>query len=89
MEAHTLIELTQRLLLLVLMVSLPVVSATVLIGLVVGVFSGGYPIQDPSIGFGVKLVACVAIITALGPWAGAELMQFGNSVFESIVRHGR
>jgi type III secretion protein S len=89
MDPQTLIELTQRLLLLVLLVSMPVVAAAVLVGLVVGVLQAVTQIQDQSIVFGAKLVACVAVIAALGPWAGAELMQFGHSAFESILRHGR
>jgi type III secretion protein S len=89
MEPHTLIELTQRLLMLVLIISLPVVAAVVLVGLVIGVLQAVTQIQDQSIAFGAKLVACVAIIAALGPWAGAELMQFGQTVFASIARHGR
>ncbi len=89
MEPYALIELTQRLLILVLLVSMPVVATTVLVGLVVGVLQAITQIQDQSIGFGAKLIACVLVIAALGPWAGAELLQFGRSSFELIARHGR
>ena len=87
MKPYALIEMTQRLLMLVLLVSLPVVAATVVVGLLVGVLQAVTQIQDQSIGFAAKLFTCVAVIAALGPWAGAELMQFGHSVFESIARH--
>jgi type III secretion protein S len=89
MDPHVLIELTQRLLMLVLLVSLPVVAVAVLVGLVVGLLQAVTQIQDPSLPFGAKLIACVAVMAALGPWAGSELLQFGHSAFESITRQGR
>jgi type III secretion protein S len=86
MTPNILIELTQRLLHLVLMVSLPVVAATVLVAIVVGIVQAVTQIQDQSIVFGAKLLACVAVITTMGPWAGGELLLFGQTVFNAIAR---
>lgn len=89
MTPNLLIELVQRLLHLVLVISLPVVAATALVAIAVGIVQAVTQIQDPSIVFAAKLLACVAVIAAMGPWAGGELMLFGQSVFSAIVQLAR
>lgn len=89
MEPYVLVELTQRLLWLVIVVSIPVVAATVVVGLVTGILQAVTQVQDSSIGFFAKLLVTAAIIAALGPWAGAELHTFGHSLFELVSRMGR
>lgn len=86
MTPDTLVELTQRLLHLVLLLSLPVVAATVLAAVLVGIVQAVTQIQDQSIAFGAKLLACVATLALTGPWAGGELLNFGRSVFAAILR---
>ena len=89
MEPHQLVEFTQRLLMTVLLVSLPVVAATVLVGILVGILQAITQIQDASIGFGAKLLVCVITIALLGRWAGNELLLFGQTVFASLATLGR
>jgi type III secretion protein S len=89
MTPYSLVELTQRLLILVLKLSLPIVAAAVLAGLVVGVLQSLTQIQDQSLGFAARLLACVVVMLTLAPWAGTELALFGQAAFELIGRPSR
>lgn len=84
MEHHVLIDLVRRLLWLVLSVSLPAVVAIVLAGLLAGLAQAVTQIQDPSIGFAARLFACVLALVLCGPWAGAELFTFGQTLLDTI-----
>lgn len=84
MEHHVLIDLVRRLLWLVLSVSLPVVAAAVAAGLLAGLAQAVTQIQDPSIGFAARLLACVMALVLYGPWAGAEIYTFGQTLLDTI-----
>lgn len=67
-----------------MLVSLPVVGVTVVIGFVLGFLQAIFQLQDQALPFGVKLLACVASIIALGPWMAGLVIGFANQVFEII-----
>lgn len=85
MEPTTLLELTYRMLVVVLLVSMPVVAVTVLVGLVIGMLQAVTQIQDQSIAYGAKILAAAATIAILAAWAGGQLMQYALPIFEGIA----
>lgn len=84
MDPSALLELTYRMLVVVLLVSLPVVAVAVIVGLLVGMLQAVTQIQDQSIAYGVKLIAVVATIALSAAWAGGELLQYARHIFEGI-----
>lgn len=84
MDVNTLIELTNRMLVLVLLLSLPTVAASVVVGLAIGILQAVTQIQDQSIAYGLKLIAVAAVIALTAAWSGSELFQYARQVFESI-----
>ena len=84
MDVSTLLELTNRMLVLVLLLSLPTVAASVVVGLVIGILQAVTQIQDQSIAYGLKLIAVAAVIALTAAWSGSELFQYARQVFESI-----
>jgi type III secretion protein S len=84
MDSSALIELTYRMLVIVLMLSLPVVIASVLVGLIVGILQAVTQIQDQSIAYGVKLVVGIGVIALTAAWSGSELVAYARQIFESI-----
>lgn len=85
MTPTELLALTTRMLTLVLLLSLPVVVSTVLVGLLIGLLQAVTQIQDQSIAYGAKLIAAFVAIAITAAWAGGELLQFSRQVFESIA----
>lgn len=85
MEVSTLLELTNRMLVLVLLLSLPAVAASVVIGLIIGILQAVTQIQDQSIAYGLKLLAVAAVIALTAAWSGSELFQYARQVFEGIA----
>lgn len=86
MDSSYLLEITSRMLMIVLLLSLPVVITSVVIGLVIGALQAVTQIQDPSIAYGFKLVGAILVIALTASWAGGELLAYSKSLFESIAR---
>ena len=84
MDVSALLELTNRMLVLVLLLSLPAVAASVVIGLVVGILQAVTQIQDQSISYGLKLISVAAVIALTAAWSGSELFQYARQIFEAI-----
>ena len=55
--------------------------ASLLVGLVVGVFQSATQIHDHALGFVPKLVAVTLTLLALGPVLGAQLVRFTEALF--------
>ncbi len=61
---------------LVLMLSLPVIGATAITGLVVGLLQAITQIQDQTVSFAIRLVAAIGAIMVSARWIGGELLAF-------------
>jgi flagellar biosynthetic protein FliQ len=71
-------------LLLVLILSAPPLAASLLLGLVIGVFQAATQIQDQTVSFVPKLVVVVVVLIALGPLLGAQLLRFTQAIFAAL-----
>lgn len=76
MPLSELVALSQQALLLSIAVSLPVVGAAALVGLVVSVLQAATQVQDHTIGHLPRLLAVVAVLIAAAPWMGAQIAEF-------------
>ncbi len=85
MDTNYLIEVTYRMLMIVLLLSLPVVIASVVFGILVGIVQAVTQVQDQSIAYGVKLIAAVIVIAMTARWAGGELVLYARQIFENIA----
>ena len=61
---------------LALLVSLPPVLASLVVGLAVSVIQATTQIQDQTLTFVPKLVAVLATLAVAGPWIGSQLLRF-------------
>lgn len=71
----------QEALLLAIAVSLPVVGAAALIGLVVAVFQAATQVQDITIAHLPRLVIVAVALALAGPWMGAQIAAFAVRMF--------
>jgi type III secretion protein S len=81
MQYDVLVGMTSEALLLCLLLSLPAVGISALVGLLVSFFQAVTSLQDSSISQGIKLFAVGVVAFVAAPWAGATLMRFSESVF--------
>lgn len=71
----------QEALLLAVAVSLPVVGAAALIGLLVAVFQAATQVQDATIAHLPRFVVVAVVLALAGPWMGAQIASFATRVF--------
>jgi len=69
---------------LVLLVSLPPVLASLVVGLLVSLIQATTQIQDQTLTFVPKLVAVLAALAIAGPWIGSQLVRFTQVVLQGI-----
>jgi flagellar biosynthetic protein FliQ len=68
-----------------LLLSLPLLAAILVVGLVISVLQVVTQIQDPSIAFVPKLVAFVILLGLLAPWMLHRLTAFGTEMFGRLA----
>jgi type III secretion protein S len=86
MELINLTTFLKQALGLVLMLALPSVIVIALAGLIVALVQAVTQVQESSIGFGIKLIAGVAVIAVTSQWMGNALYNFIESIFAAIPR---
>jgi len=65
-------------------VSLPVVAAAALVGLLVALIQSFTQLHDSSLSHLPRLLAVVATLAALGPWMGRQVAAFALRVFGGV-----
>lgn len=80
----TLTSLTSEALMLCVLLSLPAVLTSALLGLLVSFFQAITSLQDASISQGIKLLAVTGVVIVSAPWAAATLLQFAQRLFAAV-----
>lgn len=80
------IELTSQALMMCLMLSLPAVVVSALVGLLVSFVQAITSLQDQSISQGMKLLAVTIVVFIAAPWAGATILRFSDAVLNSLFQ---
>ena len=84
MDRAELMRISVRALELTLHLSAPVLLASLVVGLLVGVAQAVTQVQDATLSFVPKLVAVAATLALVGGTMGAELVRFTEAVFVAI-----
>jgi flagellar biosynthetic protein FliQ len=71
-------------LVLVLLLSAPPLLATFVVGIVVGALQSATQIQDPSVSFVPKLVACALVLLVSAPMLSAQVVRFTQALLLAI-----
>ncbi|WP_026434035.1 flagellar biosynthesis protein FliQ [Paracidovorax oryzae] len=69
---------------LLLMVSMPVLGAVMVIGLLVSIFQAVTQIQEATLAFVPKLIAAMVVFAIAGPWMITSLVDYIRRTIESI-----
>jgi len=83
------VQITNEAILITIIVSMPTVLLSLIIGVAVAVFSATTQIQEQTLSFVPKMIGVFAILAATGPWVGATMMQFAERClgsFHEVIR---
>lgn len=84
MTPESVIEIGQRALWLMLMLSAPMLLSALVIGLVVGMFQAATQINEMTLSFIPKLVVVSMVIVISGPWMLRSLVEFTRALIQSL-----
>ncbi|HEY1395383.1 MULTISPECIES: type III secretion system export apparatus subunit SctS [unclassified Roseateles] len=86
MNYDVVVQLTSEALMMCVLLSLPAVVVSALIGLIVSFFQAITSLQDSSISQGIKLLAVTGVVVVTAPWAGSTLMKFSENLFTAVFQ---
>lgn len=86
MTYDVVVQLTSEALMMCVLLSLPAVAVSAVIGLLVSFFQAITSLQDSSISQGIKLLAVTGVVVVTAPWAGATLMKFSENLFTAVFQ---
>jgi len=83
MQFDNVIQLTSQALMMCLLLSLPAVVVSAVVGLLISFVQAVTSLQDSSISQGIKLLAVTVVVAVGAPWAGSTLLQFAEKLIDA------
>ncbi|MBC9783429.1 flagellar biosynthesis protein FliQ [Heliobacterium chlorum] len=87
MTPELIIQLGRDALVAVLLISAPLLGASLLIGLIISVFQATTQIQEATLTFVPKIIAVLLVIMIFGPWMLQELMRYTDQLLGSLNQY--
>ncbi|WP_343640950.1 type III secretion system export apparatus subunit SctS [Roseateles sp.] len=84
MHFENIIRLTSEALMMCLMLSLPAVAVSAIVGLLISFVQAITSLQDSSISQGIKLLAVTVVVAICAPWAGSTLLRFSENLLAAM-----
>jgi flagellar biosynthesis protein FliQ len=84
MTSEMIIRILREGLLLVLLLSSGPMFASMLVGLIVGIFQATTQIQEQTLSYVPKLIAVFVTLAVIGPWAVAQAVRFATLILNNI-----
>ncbi|MBB3281752.1 EscS/YscS/HrcS family type III secretion system export apparatus protein [Roseateles chitinivorans] len=84
MHYENIIRLTSEALMMCLMLSLPAVAVSAIVGLLISFVQAITSLQDSSISQGIKLLAVTVVVAICAPWAGSTLLRFSENLLAAM-----
>ena len=79
------VQITNEAILITIMVSLPGILVSLVIGVAVAIFSATTQIQEQSLSFVPQMIAVFAVIAGTAPWIGSTMMRFAERCLGGFV----
>lgn len=86
MDKSIIVELVEKALVLILLISLPPILITATVGILVSLLLALTQLQEQTVTFLFKLTAVVVGLMIIGLWIGADLAEFTTYSFNLINR---
>lgn len=88
MLSEFIISLTKEAIFVTVIASTPAILASLIVGLVVAIFSATTQIQEQTLSFAPKMIAVYFALIAFGAPIGAMLIGFTKTCFSQILKIG-
>jgi flagellar biosynthetic protein FliQ len=89
MDQNTIIDISQRALLIVLYVSAPILGLSLIVGLAVSIFQATTQIQEQTMTFIPKILAVIVSIAVFGSWMLKTLVEYTQDLYMNINQYIR
>ena len=82
-DQSTAIDLCRTVLMTVVLLAAPVLIVAAVVGMLTGLLQTIFKVQDQTISFVPKLVACAVVLVVCLPWMFSRLIEFTQMAFSS------
>ena len=86
MTESMVMDLGRSALTIMLILSLPLLGVSLVVGLVVSLFQAVTQIQEVTLTFVPKILGIILVVALLGPWMFQQLLSFTITLFDIIPR---
>ncbi len=86
MTESMVMDLGRSALTIMLILSLPLLGVSLVVGLVVSLFQAVTQIQEVTLTFVPKILGIILVVALLGPWMFQQLLTFTITLFDIIPR---
>ena len=84
MDQNFIINITEKAMVLVLMLSMPPILVATCVGLLTSLLQALTQIQEQTLSFAIKLFFTVTVLTLSAYWIGDELLSFASNLFTTF-----
>jgi flagellar biosynthetic protein FliQ len=89
MTESTVMELGRNALQITLILSLPLLTVSLLVGILIGILQAATQIHEVTLTFVPKILVFFLVLALLGPWMLNNLMQFTLNLFATLPTMAR
>jgi len=83
-----LLAISQNMVKLILLIGLPPLIVSMIIGLLISIFSAVTQVNDASLSFVPKMIFVAAFIVITLPWTGEQIETFASELWDMILIFG-
>ena len=87
MSQEMVIEIAERAIWIVLIVSGPLLLIALISGLIVSIFQATTSIQEQTLSFVPKIVAVLVSIIFFGPWMISQMTSYFTDILDNLTRY--
>jgi type III secretion HrpO family protein len=84
MNGSLILSVTSKALILVLVLSMPPILVATMVGLLISLIQALTQIQEQTLGFAVKLIFVIMVLSLTTYWIGGEILEFTNYLFNGF-----
>jgi flagellar biosynthesis protein FliQ len=84
MTETTVLELANNTLMMTLLLSLPVLGVSLVVGIVIGILQAATQIHESTITFVPKILVLFLVLALLGPWMLHNMVGFTSDLFAKL-----
>jgi flagellar biosynthetic protein FliQ len=85
MTSDNVIQIGQEALTVTVMLSAPLLSAALIVGLLVGLFQAATQINEQTLSFIPKLLAMVVALMMTGPWILSTMLSYTRELIINVI----